>query len=62
MYIYIRDANREIPKLEKPGFSGFTNPESLDFLKLAPGFSGLWIHAALTCMLNEMRASNCSLF
>ena len=60
-YIDTRDANRKIPKLEIPRFSGFTNPESWDFLKLVPGFSGLWIYAVLTFMLNEIRTINCSL-
>ena len=38
MCVYTRDANQEIPKLEILGFSGFTNLESRDLLKLVPEF------------------------
>ena len=37
MYVRTRNANREIPKLEIPGFSVFANTESRDFLKLVMG-------------------------
>ena len=36
---YLKYPNWEIPKLEIPGFSGFTNPKSRDFIKLIPRFS-----------------------
>ena len=59
----IRDVNREIAKLEIPGFSKFTNLEAWDFLKLVPGF--FWdfrdFEFMITFMINEIRAINCSL-
>ena len=48
MIRFTRDANRGIPKLE-----------SRDFFKLVLGF--FRIYAALSFMLNEIRAINCSL-
>ena len=56
------EANRAIPKLdisicESRKFRYFLNNLSLNFSR----FSGLWIHPALTFMLNTVRAINCSL-
>ena len=47
---YVHSNDGEIPKLEIPVFSEFSNPDSRDFLKLVPGFFGIFGIMNLCCI------------